>query len=170
MVISREAEYNETNEVFKQIGTTIYSVSTHGRVRNDKRMKFLTPRNLRGYARVSLWFDGKANDKRIHRLVAEAFLPNPDCKPEVNHKNGIRNDNRLCNLEWVTPQENVKHKMEVLKQESQQGEKNANSKLSESDIISIRNSKKDAKLLAKEYGVSLTHIYRIKAKKMWSHI
>ena len=62
-----------------------------------------------GYALVGL----RKNKKRYfflrHRLVAQAFIPNPENKPYVNHKNGVRHDNRLENLEWVTHSENVKH-------------------------------------------------------------
>ncbi len=80
------------------------------------RIKKLKPKvNKFGYFMVAL--NGSAW-KQIHRLVAEAFLPNPENKPQVNHKNGIKGDNRVENLEWATASENVLHRFRVLKQEN----------------------------------------------------
>lgn len=68
-----------------------------------------------GYARVYMRssITGKRTDKYIHRLVAEAFIPNPDNKRYVNHKNCIRSDNNVDNLEWVTAKENTDYTMQV---------------------------------------------------------
>lgn len=68
-----------------------------------------------GYLVVVLYKDKKRYTRPVHRLVAQAFIPNPEQKTQVNHKNGIRSDARLENLEWVTPQENVRHAFDVLK-------------------------------------------------------
>lgn len=62
-----------------------------------------------GYVVVELWNKNGPKSKKIHRLVAEAFLPNPDKKPQVNHIDGNKKNNRLDNLEWVTASENMKH-------------------------------------------------------------
>lgn len=67
-----------------------------------------------GYLNVCLRKDNKNYTRLIHRLVAEAFIPNPENKPQINHKNGDKTDNRVKNLEWVTASENEKHSYKVL--------------------------------------------------------
>lgn len=85
-----------------------YEVSDLGNVRNS-RFRILNPGKSRGYLKVGLFKNGKGKNYFIHRLVAQAFIPNPENKPQVNHINGITSDNRLCNLEYNTPKENIKH-------------------------------------------------------------
>lgn len=70
----------------------------------------MKPRYYRGgYTQVALCKDGKIYTKKIHRLVAEAFIPNPNNLPEVNHINKIRDDNRMDNLEWCTREYNNRY-------------------------------------------------------------
>jgi hypothetical protein len=87
-----------------------YIIHEDGRVYSIKRSKFLKPNvDERGYERVALYINGKAKNYRVHRLVAEAYIPNLDNKPQVNHKNGVKTDNRVENLEWCTNAENQQH-------------------------------------------------------------
>lgn len=84
-----------------------------------------------GYYCVGLHKEAKAITKMIHRLSALAFISNPDNKKEVNHINGIKTDNRVENLEWVTPKENINHATDVLKRvigKPNYGSKNGRSK------------------------------------------
>ena len=86
-------------EEFKLIkGFENYSVSNLGNVKNNKTNRILKQDNNKGYKLVK--FNGK--NKRVHRLIAEAFIPNPDNKPCIDHINNIRNDNRIENLRWAT--------------------------------------------------------------------
>lgn len=93
--------------------TTNYSVSDDGRVKNDITQKELSQRTQQGYKHVGLTINKKPKSCRVHRLVAIAFIPNPDDKPYVNHINGVRSDNRVENLEWVTPAENTQHAVSI---------------------------------------------------------
>lgn len=95
-----------------------YSVNEYGIVKNNETGMVLTPiKNKAGYLTVCL-YNGAKKTVRIHRLVAQAFIPNPENKPFINHKNGIKTDNRACNLEWVTSAENNLHKCRVLGKKS----------------------------------------------------
>lgn len=87
-----------------------YQVSNLGQVKRFKTGKILKGAfDQDGYLKVSLYVNGKSKDYFIHRLVCLAFLPNPEDKPQVNHLNGMKTDNRVENLEWATHSENTQH-------------------------------------------------------------
>jgi len=86
-----------------------YQVSNTGLVRSIKhnRVKVLRPTLSCGYWRIELWSDATRKHHMVHRLVALAFIPNPDGKNEVDHINRIKTDNRVENLRWATRSENI---------------------------------------------------------------
>lgn len=90
----------------------LYSISEDGRLWSEKSSRFLKGRLLFGYKKYHLYDVTKTpNSKHVfaHRLVALAFIPNPDNKPEVNHIDGNKLNNQIPNLEWATRAENMKH-------------------------------------------------------------
>lgn len=88
----------------------LYSVSRNGDVRSERTGKlFAKCKNSYGYVHVVLRKDGVPHIKKVHRLVAETFLSNPENKREVNHVDGDKSNNALSNLEWATPSENRRH-------------------------------------------------------------
>jgi len=79
-----------------------YYVSSHGRVRGKRADILKHYLSKKGYANISMWRDGKAVRQQVHRMVAIAFLPNPENKATVNHKDGDKTNNRTGNLEcWM---------------------------------------------------------------------
>ena len=101
-----------TREIWKDIEgyEGLYQVSKLGEVYSFKSNKYLKKlTNKGGYLRVQLCKHGKVTNQSIHRLVAEAFIPNPDNKPQVNHIDENKGNNTVSNLEWVTAKENCNH-------------------------------------------------------------
>jgi len=114
-------------EIWKDIDDYfgIYQVSSHGRIKSLGRLVkgpshiggelYIKGKLLKqvkrkdGYCGINLHRETVQNNFLVHRIVANAFIPNTENKPEVNHKNGIKTDNRVENLEWVTTSENLIH-------------------------------------------------------------
>ena len=110
---------------------------------------------------------------RIHRLVAMAFLENPENLPEVNHKDGNKKNNCVTNLEWCTGEYNLNHAWSNGLINGLKGEKNGRSKLNDSQILEIREKFKNGEKIAKisrDYNVSWTLIKFIVTGKNWKHI
>lgn len=151
-----------------------YQVSNHGNVKNIQKNRYLTPSpEKKGYLRVNLWKDGGYKTKKVHRLVCEAFLENINNKPQVNHIDGIKSNNRLTNLEWVTNLENSKHKVKLNLTHKPRGIKNGRCTITEdiakSILSDIKNDINTYEITIK-YNVSKNIVTNIKYKKAWKHL
>lgn len=150
-----------------------YEVSSDGKVRRDGNL--LKPRLDRyGYEIVSLWVDGICHTRKVHRLVAIAFIPNPLKLETVNHIDGIKSNNGASNLEWLSIGENHRHAFKIgLHSIGENRKAGRKVRLTDRDIPIIRemiaagigNSE-----IGKAFGVSCGCIYSIRVGKSWTHI
>lgn len=168
--------YTPTIEVWKDVidFENEYEVSNLGNVRR-KVQNLKAGISPHGYKTLSLSKNGKIITKLVHRLVAEAFIENPEFKEIVNHKDCNKINNRLENLEWVTHNENMQHSVDNNRQRNQSGENNNMNKLSEKDVLFIRellNEGLSAYEIHKDYFPTLHQqtIYAIKQRRIWNHI
>lgn len=155
-----------------------YAVSDCGQVINCQTGRVLRPDQTttnRGkaqtYYRVNLFVNNKGYKFAVHRLVAMAFLPNPDNKPEVNHIDGDRSNNQASNLEWVTKSENMQHAAKTGLASA--GSMNGMSKYTEAQIQQVLQCSA-AGLSRKEVseitGVSISMIKDVRMGRAWTHV
>lgn len=142
-----------------------YSVSTFGRVKNNRTDHILTP-NLhkkKGYLFIVLSKMPIRRKTSIHRLVAETFIPNPENKSQVNHKNGIKINCAVDNLEWNTASENLYHAFKNGIR-TDKGDNHYNCKIKQTDKIEIKRLKREGvrlRTIAQRYNVSESLISQI---------
>lgn len=168
-------------------GFSLYQASTMGRLKtfnwkNQGKERIMKPAlDGCGYLRTMLLSDnGKFETIKVHRIILKTFVGDPLYKDfECNHKNGIRSDNRLTNLEWVSRSYNQIHSFRVLGRERKFGSKNAMATLTEEQVIEIRKnyvygkkSKKGItkKQIAEKYGVGFAAIKQIVLGQSWRHL
>jgi len=164
-MVSNSGKLNRIGQVItRKNGTKVYI--------RGREMKIIV--NKQGYCSINLTINNKKSNLNFHRLVATHFIPNPDNKPCVNHKNGIKTDNRVENLEWCTRSENSKHAFDTGLNWSYRGEDKKNSKLTNEQVLEIRKKyvpqKNSCPMLALEYGVSQYTIRSIVRRETWVHI
>lgn len=163
-----------------------YQVSSFGRVKSLERIikrnsvfgdkknkeKIIKPSITNGnYYRLNLKKTNNTKSFSIHRLVALHFIPNPENKPQVNHKDGDKLNNNYTNLEWVTSKENIKHAILNGLFTNKKGIEHNKSKLNEKQVLEIRQNKIDKlKDLSLKYNISISVISKIKKNQLWKHI
>jgi hypothetical protein len=152
-----------------------YQVTKNGEVFSGftKRMLLNSLSKGTGYYVVNVIIDGKRRPEYVHRLVAKAFLPNPEGLPEVNHKDGNRLNNNVENLEWVTAEENLKHSID--NKLPKRGSAHYNTELRDKDVHRIcylLQTGWSAKRISESSGlvVSRAVVLNIRSKRDWKEI
>lgn len=164
-------------EEWKEIEYKGYFISNFGNFqgRSGKIIKLILNKNT-GYYGSCIKPNGrkgKAKSLKIHRLVAEAFIPNPKNLPQVNHKDGNKLNNHVSNLEWCTNQDNHLHAHRIGLQCNKKGYEHAHSKLTKEEVLYIRQVyiPKDknfgCRVLAKRFNISHCRLSEIINKKVY---
>ncbi len=169
-------------EIWKDISgyEGIYKISNKGNIKSLSRFHVPKDRILtgfksnNGYVCIELSKEGFSSRFYVHRIMAIAFLPNPYNKPNINHKDGVRNNNNLDNIEWCTQKENIQHAHRTGLARVGIGEKQAHSKLKTNNINKIRSMYRTGAYTMKEIGdiykVSYQSISDVVNFRTWKHI
>lgn len=148
-----------------QFRNSVYDVDKNGNVFNTKLKKQITPvLKKTGYYEVRLGLNNKRTSLSHHRVVWETWNGSIPQGMHINHINQIKSDNRLSNLEMVTPSENQQ------KRELACGEEIHNSKATDTIVREIRNSVESTSVLAEKYDLSKSAVKRIKNYTTWKHV
>lgn len=139
----------------------LYGITENGTIISLRTGRKLKPFSNGHYLSVRLYKNSIKIDKRVHRLIAEAFIPNPQNLPQINHKDGNKLNNNISNLEWCTPSQNQKHAFKTGLQNNHNYENNPCVKLTKENVIQIKNlyqkytrGKYTQKKLAEMHGVT----------------
>ena len=156
----------------KQIkGFQDYSITENGQVFSHKTNKFKKPFVFpTGYIGITLSKNAVSKNYYLHRIVADNYISNPNNKPQVNHIDGNKVNNSISNLEWVTSSQN---NFERCKRFKKSGKKHWKAKLTTEQVIEIRKyfiEGKTYRWIAKIYKVSLSTLWAIKFRKIWTHV
>lgn len=180
---------NEEIEIWKDVVGLegFYQVSSLGRMKSLQRFRVgrygnnaRVPEKIlkvaiskAGYPVVNIGINAVQNVIYVHRMVAETFLENPNGKKTVNHKDGVKTNNNVLNLEWATHSENCKHAIDTGLRVPVRGEKGGKTRLTSDDVLNIRDMSRNgvsSKLIAEKYSMSQRGVNGIISKTNWSHV
>lgn len=164
----------------------LYQVSNTGKVKSLERYVPARNNGLRvvrerilgkntkdDYVKIILCDGDRKRVDSVHRIVAEFFIPNPKNLPMINHKNGVKHDNRVENLEWCTQSDNVLHANRIGLCDTAKGERNIHSKLQEEDVLLIVKLLERGLLehsIATLFKIKQSTVNSIKLNKTWKHV
>lgn len=176
------------NEIWKPIigFEGLYEVSNSGKIKSLERFDtkkrpikeriLKTRANYQGYEYLGLCKNGIKKSYTVHRIVLRAFVTNLQNLPTINHKNGIKSDNRVENLEWLSVKDNINHALNtgLRKRGEFIGLKNSQAKLTELEVFQIRALAEEGNLrqwqIAKKFNISQGHVSDILNKKRRTYI
>lgn len=161
-------------EIWKEYKSDYFG-SNLGRVKSFKNgnEKILRPApDSDGYLTVAIYIGGKRKTVKVHRIVAELFIENPENKPQVNHKDGCKQNNFVENLEWTTPSENTRHSYANGLQITPQGEDHHNAKLTCEQVLYIRENPNGLNIyeLAEKFNVVFQTISAIQLGRRYKNV
>lgn len=149
----------------------LYKISESGEVFSVRSGIFLKGSLSNcGYPVVTLQNKGFKKTMSVHRLVAKAYIPNPENKPQINHIDGNKQNNNVSNLEWSTHSENMKHAHEIGLARSQKGTSNNANKLSEEEVLAIKDYKTKGKgptEISRLMGLPFGRVVNVYYGKCW---
>ncbi len=149
----------------------VYYISAYGSVYNSSTKRYLKNRfKNSGYLAVVLYHNSSKKEVSVHRLVAGMFLPNPESKPQINHKDGDKTNNQVSNLEWCTSKENVNHALSNgLREPMAETNRRTKSKLSTWFHERHGFVKASAADMEKDYYLDHSHLSKLRLGKTKSH-
>ena len=154
---------------------TDYLVSSDGNIYSMKSNKFISQfKNKGGYLNVHIYIKGREVKRGVHCMVAETFIPNPDNKPQVNHKDGNKLNNNATNLEWCTQSENNTHALVNGLRKAPSGEKVHFAKYTEKQVRKacrmMASDNYDLNEIADKTGIPEKTLSEIRAGSIWKDI
>jgi hypothetical protein len=161
----------------KQYQQTNYYLNEKGEIfskNSGELRKLATTINNKGYECITIYMDQKKVTKKLHRMLLETFKPTEDKSLQSNHIDGIKTNNNIDNLEWVTASRNMEHSYELNLREPRKGEKNCGAKLTEIQVKQLKDlhmtGQYKQRELAEIFLISDSQVSRIVNNNQWKHL